>query len=279
MPSRFRGAGPGKTAWRNHTEARMVHLIDCKAPRTSCDPLAVQPTRSVTALAPALLGATALALVMTFGAQAQQTEQPTEQQIGQQIGQQDGQQSDQQIGTQPSDTGTASSMQQPGASPSPSGDTASAPTGAAEGAPAIQQAVAMPGQIVEQSEQTYGVADLIGTDVASPDGEYVGEVIDVLLTEDNQVAGVVVSIGGFLGFGDKEIAFEIDRVRMAKSPDGEQRLVMDFTREELEQAPEFVSLAAQRVAAEEAEWRRQREQAQQNAGQPGQQGGVQPASQ
>jgi sporulation protein YlmC with PRC-barrel domain len=113
-----------------------------------------------------------------------------------------------------------------------------------------QGSVPVQGQIVTQTEKTFTASNLIGTDVASPEGDHLGEVVDLLLTEDNQVAAILVGVGGFLGFGDKEIALEMDRINHSSLADGTVRIIVDYTSEQLAQAPEFVSLEAQRSAAQ-----------------------------
>ncbi len=47
---------------------------------------------------------------------------------------------------------------------------------------------------------------LIGTRVYGPGLEDVGEISDVLLTQDGQVTAYIVDVGGFLGLGEKPVA-------------------------------------------------------------------------
>ena len=62
----------------------------------------------------------------------------------------------------------------------------------------------------------------------------------------------MVGVGGFLGLGQKAVAVSWDQIEWTPMEDGSVELSMPFTREELEQAPEFQDLAAIR-AEEEAE--------------------------
>ena len=106
------------------------------------------------------------------------------------------------------------------------------------------------GQIVEQATNTHAASDVIGQAVTSPGGEEIGTVQDLLLSEDNRVVGVIIGVGGFLGFGEKALAVEADRVIKATTLDSGVQLMLNHSREQLAQAPEFVSLAEQRRNAE-----------------------------
>jgi sporulation protein YlmC with PRC-barrel domain len=217
-------------------EMKMIQYVSHSPSRVAAGHCVGQQTPLSRAVLP-LLGATAAVFLMTIvGAGAQQT--PTVQ----------------------SETGTAGSMQQLAPLDSVS------EVGSNEDV--VPAPIAVAGQIVEQEAQTYAASNVLGTDVASANGEYIGEVVDLLLTEDNQVAGVIVGMGGILGFGEKKIAVEMTRVNLAWAPSGEQRIVMNYAPAELEQAPEFVSLAAQERAEQRKQARLLQEQALQDATTP-----------
>ncbi len=81
-------------------------------------------------------------------------------------------------------------------------------------------------------------SNLIGADVKTAKGEDVGSVNDLIIDEKGQVAAIVVSVGGFLGMGEKDVAIGWDDVtRSAMSDDNE--LQIKSTREGLMSAPEF----------------------------------------
>lgn len=48
--------------------------------------------------------------------------------------------------------------------------------------------------------------DLDGKDVYGAEGESIGEITDVLVSEDGKVMAVLVGVGGFLGIGEKDVA-------------------------------------------------------------------------
>lgn len=137
----------------------------------------------------------------------------------------------------------------------------------AEPAEPDEQPVPFDGQIIAQEEGTFAVSELVGAGVTGMDGGQIGKVDDVLMNDENQLDGLVVSAGGFLGFGAKRVGIDISRVRMVEAPTGEKTVMLDINLAELERAPEFVSLDDQRRADEEDAARQAVErEAQQRAG-------------
>ena len=109
------------------------------------------------------------------------------------------------------------------------------------------------GQIIMQSENTILADNLIGATVYSETDESIGDINNLIISLDGQVKGVVIGIGGFLGIGEKAVAIEMRNLSLTPLvDDGQPRLVLAKTREELEAAPEFQTLRDQR-AREEAE--------------------------
>ncbi len=81
-------------------------------------------------------------------------------------------------------------------------------------------------------------SNLIGADVKTAKDEDVGEVNDLIIDDKGQVVAIVVSVGGFLGMGEKDVAIGWNDVtRSAISDDNE--LQIKSTREGLMSAPEF----------------------------------------
>lgn len=70
--------------------------------------------------------------------------------------------------------------------------------------------------------------------------ESVGNVDDFVLSQVGDIRGVVVDIGGFLGIGARTLMVNLDALRIVQERDTDTvYVVMDATREELENAPEF----------------------------------------
>ena len=103
---------------------------------------------------------------------------------------------------------------------------------------------------------------LIGQAVENAEGEDLGDINDVLFNQDGQMTAVIIGMGGFLGLGTKNVAVSYDSIRSSVDESGEVQLVMNASREELEAAPQFVSLEDKRAEQE-------RLAAQQQTGQPG----------
>ena len=78
---------------------------------------------------------------------------------------------------------------------------------------------------------------IVGTTLQTPAGETIGTIDDLLLDrEDGSVTAAIVSVGGFLGFGAKQIAVKWQDLE--EEYDGSE-IVLALTREEAEAAPEF----------------------------------------
>jgi sporulation protein YlmC with PRC-barrel domain len=80
---------------------------------------------------------------------------------------------------------------------------------------------------------------LIGADVYNLNNENIGEVSDLILDNGKNVKAVVLSVGGFLGIGDRNVAVEPAAVVLREQNDGSPRLVVNTTKEDLKGAPAF----------------------------------------
>lgn len=77
--------------------------------------------------------------------------------------------------------------------------------------------------------------EVIGMDVVNAKGDEIGEIKDLVL-DSRQIAHAVVSVGGFLGIGAKDIAVPFDQLRVGP----ESVILMSETSEsELKQMPEY----------------------------------------
>lgn len=79
---------------------------------------------------------------------------------------------------------------------------------------------------------------LIGADVKNTSNEKIGDVSEVLVTTDGKVNAVIVSVGGFLGLGDRKVAMPWEQLRF--SSEGSDLVVMtNATKESLKTMPEY----------------------------------------
>ncbi len=99
-------------------------------------------------------------------------------------------------------------------------------------------------QMTEVTAGSISGEQLIGATVYARDDENVGEVGDVRLSTDGgQVDAVIVDVGGFLGIGEKPVAIAFDSLVFKKDEGGTFYIYTDFTREELESAPDYDAAA------------------------------------
>ena len=82
--------------------------------------------------------------------------------------------------------------------------------------------------------------ELNGLDVYDRESETVGEIAELVLDPiHGRVAYAVLSCGGFMGIGDTMVAVPFGAFEQTLDEDNNVRLVLDVTKERLEQAPRF----------------------------------------
>lgn len=80
-------------------------------------------------------------------------------------------------------------------------------------------------------------ANMIGKDVVNQEGEDVGSVENMLITDTDNVHYAILSVGGFLGLGEKLVAVPINNLQLDQ--DKENVTLRNVTKDDLESAPEF----------------------------------------
>lgn len=114
-----------------------------------------------------------------------------------------------------------------------------ATTPAPANAPAVQEPA---GASVPSAEGSI-VTNIIGESVyngTGDDAENIGKVSDVVFDKDGQAKSVVIGVGGFLGVGAKNVAFDYDKLQWAEK-NGDRWLVAKTTKDELTAHAEFDS--------------------------------------
>ncbi|MCC5855265.1 MAG: PRC-barrel domain-containing protein [Idiomarina sp.] len=79
---------------------------------------------------------------------------------------------------------------------------------------------------------------LIGTKVRTRSNEDIGSVDDLILDEHGKVVAIIVSVGGFLGVGQKDVAIGWGNLTRSGTAD-KPELRVDVSRADLNSAPEF----------------------------------------
>lgn len=110
--------------------------------------------------------------------------------------------------------------------------------------------------IVEQAPETTLADDLIGLPVTGQQEERIGTVASLLFDADHEIVGVVIEVGGFLGFGSKQVALSRDAVEFREEEGRPVVALVDLTAAQLESAPDFLDRDA-------LEFQRQQQQSQQ----------------
>ena len=80
---------------------------------------------------------------------------------------------------------------------------------------------------------TISTGELLGMKVTNPDREALGEVAGLTVDQDGQVQEVLLSVGGFLGIGEKQVALAWAEFNWEPS---EGMAVVSLTRDELERS-------------------------------------------
>jgi sporulation protein YlmC with PRC-barrel domain len=72
--------------------------------------------------------------------------------------------------------------------------------------------------------------------VYDPSNNKIGDIKDVLLSQDGRVNALIIGVGGFLGMGEKDVAIPFSAVKRT-TKDGKAYLTLDTTKDALKGAP------------------------------------------
>lgn len=97
--------------------------------------------------------------------------------------------------------------------------------------------------IAQQQTGQLLASNIIGMAVYNASDEKLGDISDILTTEDGDISGVVLGVGGFLGIGTKKVGVSYESLDFATDANGNEIVRLNATREEFEAAPEFKTLA------------------------------------
>jgi hypothetical protein len=78
---------------------------------------------------------------------------------------------------------------------------------------------------------------LIGTPVVNAANETIGDVNEVVVSQDGKVAAIIVGVGGFLGMGEHEVAMNYTGLKFAKDASGRIVINVNATKDQLKTAP------------------------------------------
>jgi hypothetical protein len=103
--------------------------------------------------------------------------------------------------------------------------------------------------ITSQQPDQWLASKFKGTDVLGPDNKSIGDVSDILFDKDGKIEAYVVSVGGFLGMGAKDVAlaptsFEVVPGTNNASP----KLKLSMSKDQLKEAQNFEPYKAPQAA-------------------------------
>lgn len=81
----------------------------------------------------------------------------------------------------------------------------------------------------------YRASKVIGSSVVNEAGDTVGKIDDIIVGPDGKAPFVVLSVGGFLGVGDKLVALPYEQMRT----NGKKIVLPGATKDSLKSLPEF----------------------------------------
>ncbi len=90
----------------------------------------------------------------------------------------------------------------------------------------------------------------IGKTVYNANGDNLGDINDLVLGQNGQVEAIVLGVGGFLGIGEKSVAVPFEAIQATTDANGTVKLSFNATKEQLDAAPDFQTVADQRSKAE-----------------------------
>lgn len=95
--------------------------------------------------------------------------------------------------------------------------------------------------VTDQADGQWRAEKLIGANVKNAQDEDIGKIDDLVFSDDGRIEAAVVSVGGFLGIGAKNVALSWDQLQVRSSDAGEE-IMVSLTKEQLENAPSFKTL-------------------------------------
>jgi sporulation protein YlmC with PRC-barrel domain len=99
-------------------------------------------------------------------------------------------------------------------------------------------ALAATGLLTSIPSSSMTVTDWYKQNVYDQSNTKIGEVMDVLVSQNGQVNAVIVGVGGFLGAGEKDVAVNFSSIKQTMKND-KVTLTMDTTKDALKTAPGF----------------------------------------
>jgi len=133
---------------------------------------------------------------------------------------------------------------------SPTSPPSSTPPAAAQSQPSTGQASTGKADFVASQKPDQWVASKFkGTDVLGADNQKIGDISDILFDKTGKIEAFVVSVGGFLGVGAKEVALAPSSFDVVPGQNGAaDKLKTSMSKDQLQQAQNFARYEPPRPA-------------------------------
>jgi hypothetical protein len=104
--------------------------------------------------------------------------------------------------------------------------------------------------IGQQQTEELLASDLIGATVYNSSDENLGSISDLVFAKEGGVEAAVLGVGGFLGIGAKNVAISFDQIEQTTDADGNLKLILNASKEELDAAPQYKTVAEMKRESE-----------------------------
>ncbi len=113
-----------------------------------------------------------------------------------------------------------------------------------------EAAAGQPKVVASQSPDQFLASNFKGTDVIGSDNKKIGDVADILFEKEGTIKAYVISFGGFLGMGAKEVAIAPAAFEVIEGKKGEaKKLKLSMSQNDLKSAQKFTEYTPPRPVA------------------------------
>ena len=144
---------------------------------------------------------------------------------------------------------TAAFAQSPSSAPSSSAPSTSSPPAASTNSSSKSADSGKMNFVSSQKPDQWLATKFKGTDVVGSDNQKIGDVSDILFDKSGKVEAFVISVGGFLGVGSKEVALAPSSFDVVPGTNGSaDKLKLAATKDQLKDAQNFARYEAPKPA-------------------------------
>jgi PRC-barrel domain len=141
----------------------------------------------------------------------------------------------------------AQSSQAPQAIEPAAPQSSEAPQAIEPAAPQSADASGSPQFLSKQASDDWLASNLIGQTVYNGQNEAIGDINDLVTDHNGKIVAVLIGSGGFLGLGEKDVAVRFEDLKLAREDNDSIKIVADLNKETLAAAPDYETLAEQKV--------------------------------